>query len=690
MRRCTVLLCIFLVWPGVAAPQSPSLEWLPEKELKALAAEISGETAKHHLEFLAMHHRMRGSRQFHAVAEYLAGALRSYGLDSVDILQFPADGRTFYGTQKARPAWDAEFAELWELKQVGGEWRRHRRIASWEAMPVSLAQDSESGEVTADLVDVGTGLQESDYAGKAVRGKLVLTSSQPGAVQKLAIDRFGAAGIISYAQNQRTAWWKENENFVRWGHLNSFAEKPAFAFMISLKKAREYRERLRRGDRVRLHAVVRAGRRSGYYDVITAVIPGRHPTLRQEEIAFSCHLDHQRPGANDNASGSVAILEVARSMAKLIREGRIERPDRTLRFIWPPEIEGTLALLNSRPDIARRIKAVIHMDMVGGGPVTKAIFHITRGPGSLPSFIYDVAETVGRFVNQQTDAFASGRSVPYPLISPEGGKEALQAVMADFSMGSDHQIYTEGSFRIPAIYLNDWPDRFIHTNFDVPANIDPTKLKRAAFIGAVCALFLANLTDSRLQQEEYQSAEILWEVLQRQSLRRLARMMEKKRLLSPEEADNLARYFLWYEEQVFESQSRFFTIPGPIRARARLFYAKLRNLIGPSLAPEKGENEGAVYRRNPAVKGPMSGFGYNYFTDHYGEAKARAIRVFGYRGLWGSGSQYAYEILNFVDGKRSVRQIRDLVAAEFGPIPTDIVREYLEALESIGVIERVR
>ena len=47
-----------------------------------------------------------------------------------------------------------------------------------------------------------------------------------------------------------------------------------------------------------------------------------------------------------------------------------------------------------------------------------------------------------------------------------------------------HEIYGEGSFRIPAIYLNDWPDRYIHTNFDTPANIDPTKLRRAGFIAA--------------------------------------------------------------------------------------------------------------------------------------------------------------------------------------------------------------
>src|SRR5688500_6795846 len=127
-------------------------------------------------------------------------------------------------------------------------------------MPVSLAQDSESGEVTANLVHIGAGTSERDYAGVDVRGRLVLTSSQPAAVVPFAIKRHGAVGIISYAQNQRTAWYGEDENLVRWGHLDTFSPDPTFAFMLSLKQAREFHARMVRGDLVRLTATVRAGR----------------------------------------------------------------------------------------------------------------------------------------------------------------------------------------------------------------------------------------------------------------------------------------------------------------------------------------------------------------------------------------------------------------------------------------------
>src|SRR5215831_5804281 len=482
MPKTFALLLTLIVLPLSASAQKPPL--LPEDQVKALAQELSGETAKRNLEGIVRNHRQRGSKGFHAAAEIVAERARVYGLSNVEILQFPADGKIFYGPQRSRPPWDAEFAELWELRKDGDSWKPAALMASYESIPVTLAEDSESADVTADLIDVGNGTAESDYAGKDVRGKIVLAAAQPGAVQELAVDKFGAAGIISYALNQPQAWRGDDDTLIRWGHLESFPKTKTFAFMVSLKTSRALRERLRGGEQIRVHATVRAGQHPGNYEIVTAAIPGSDPKLKEQEIAFSCHLDHQRPGANDNASGCVTILEVARTLQKLIREGKLPAPLRTIRFIWPPEIEGTTTLLNAKPEFAHRIKAVIHMDMVGGGLETKAIFHVTRGPLSLPSFIHDVAWAFADWLNVQSYQFAASGNAAYPMVAPEGGKEPLRAESTAYTMGSDHDVYQDSSFAIPAIYLNDWPDRFIHTNFDSAANIDPTKLKRAAFIGA--------------------------------------------------------------------------------------------------------------------------------------------------------------------------------------------------------------
>jgi Zn-dependent M28 family amino/carboxypeptidase len=688
---------------GAARAQKPPL--LPEKDVAALANELSGETAKRNLEGIARFHRQRGSQGFHAAAELVAERARTYGLSDVAILQFPADGKIFYGTQKSRPVWDAERGELEEVKdgkEVKETERTATKLASYEAEPIVLAEDSESADVTAELVDAGEGTKESDYARKDVKGKIVLVSAQPGAVQDLAVGKFGAAGIVSYAQNQKTAWWGEDENLIRWGHLETFSANKTFGFMVSLKTARALKERLVHGEKILLHAVVKAGQHAGNYEVVTATIPGADPKLKQEEIAFSCHLDHQRPGANDNASGCVTILEVARTLQKLISEGKLARPARTIRFIWPPEIEGTMALLNSDyssisplrpvkkiPDseagdkflehyepatafrpFYKRIKAVVHMDMVGGGPETKAVFHVTRGPMSLPSFVHDVAWAFAEFVNEESYQFAATGKAEYPFVAPEGGKEPLRAEYSAFTMGSDHDVYQDSSFGIPAIYLNDWPDRYIHTNFDAAANIDPTKLKRAAFIGAASGYFLAtNQSSSSLRTGD----------LIQEDLRRIQRWGREGWLAHYEDCISDYQQRL-YEDAVANSAELFFRGKG-IPPKQYVSCLRGREISDAYLL---------IYRRTNGLKGPLTVFGYDYFADHAKAVGVATPKLLSYEGLWGAGEEYAYEVLNFADGRRNALQIRDAVWAEYGPLPVELVIEYLKALEKIGVVEQVK
>ena len=616
-----------------------------------------------------------------------AQRLERYGLAEVEILELPADGRIFYGTQRSRPAWDADFAELWEqAPAAGGGWADARRIASWEARPVTLAQDSASGEAAAELVDVGAGTSEADYAGKEVRGRLVLVAAQPGPVSKLAVDRFGAAGIVSYAQNQVTGWWREDETLVRWGHLETFPPPTTFAFMVSLQQARAWQAALARGETVRLRALVRAGQHPGHYDIPTAVIPGADPVLKDQEIVLSCHLDHLRPGANDNASGCAAILESARALAKLVREGRLAPPRRTIRFVWPPEIEGTIALLNARPELAARARAVIHMDMVGGDPeITKAVFHVTRSPKSLPTFVNDVGEALGRFVNEQSYTFAATGAADLPLVDPEGQKRALQAEVVDFTSGSDHQVWTDSSFRVPAIYLNDWPDRYIHTDGDTVDNIDATKLLRAAFLGAASAWYLARLDEAAVPA--------LWEVVRRHALERtaatLARAEELRAAGEPTaEAESLLRQHWTYEAGVVASIEAFAGLPVATRGEADAFLSGLARVVGvggQQGAPAAGPGA-MVYRRNPDPKGPMTGFGYGYLDDKLETLKLARPALLGQQGRW--GGEYAYEALNLVDGRRTVQEIRDALAATYGPLPLEPVAEYLETLARIGVLSR--
>jgi len=403
---------------------------------------------------------------------------------------------------------------------------------------------------------------------------------------------------------------------------------------------------------------------------------------------------------------------VARTLQKLIGDGKLAGPARTIRFIWPPEIEGTMALLNGHamlnrpseiqnsngtttirtsdyvvfgPELVKQMKAVIHMDMVGGGPETKAVFHVTRGPMSLPSFVHDVAWAFAEFVNEESYKFAATGKAEYPMVAPEGGKEPLRAEYSAYTMGSDHDVYQDSSFGIPTIYLNDWPDRYIHTNFDTAANIDPTKLKRVAFIGAASGYFLARGTHG--------VSDSLYAQIFSASIDRDSQASHRAENLSPEEIEEATRQNWNYTSNVAHSTESFFGITdeqASFMSESLTMYPWREMLKAAEPKPTASGVGLGKFRRNPAPNGPLAVFGYDYFADHSKAAGVATPKLLTYEGLWGGGEEYAYEVLNFADGKRNAQEIRDAVSAEYGPVPLEMVEEYLKALAKIGVVEQVK
>src|SRR5207244_10452558 len=75
------------------------------------------------------------------------------------------------------------------------------------------------------------------------------------------------------------------------------APSPYTTLFRSVREARALQQRLGRGDHVTLHAVVRARNDDAIpYETLVATIPGTDATAG--EIVFSCHLDHEKPGAD--------------------------------------------------------------------------------------------------------------------------------------------------------------------------------------------------------------------------------------------------------------------------------------------------------------------------------------------------------------------------------------------------------
>ena len=242
-------------------------------------------------------------------------------------------------------------------------------------------------------------------------------------------------------------------------------------------------------------------------------------------------------------------------------------------------------------------------------------------------------------------------------------------------------MYQDSSFGIPAIYLNDWPDRYIHTNFDSASNIDPTKLKRAAFIGAASGYFLA-----RVSGADYPG--LLYAVKTNQYFRTGAAMRRAEQL-PEEEGKKLLGQFTESEERLaasIDSMVPISLIGGETRPPLPRTDMRLQELLRP--AKVKGD-AALVFKRKADPKGPLAVFGYDYFAEHAKAAGVATPKLLSYEGLWGSGEEYAYEVLNFANG-RHAQGIRDAVSAEYGPVPLEMVLEYLQALEKIGVVEHAK
>jgi aminopeptidase YwaD len=657
-----------LVLASILAAQTPKTSLLPDQQLNAITREASGSLAKDAIIALGRFHRVHASPGFHEAAEYIAANAREYGLEDVHIESFPADGKTTYNTFRSYLGWEASGGVLTELSPRGGV------IADYSKMRTALADYSNSALVTAELIDVGPGTSSKDYEGKNVKGRIVLAGGDVATVHRQAVELRGAAGVLSYQPNQVTGWSGDYPDLVRWGHLSPYNEKNTFAFMISLRRAREFQSRLAHGENIRLRAMVDAQMKPSNFEVVTGVIRGTEPDAG--EIIFSCHLCHQKPGANDNASGAAAILEDARLLAKLIAEGKLPRPRRTIRFMWPPEIAGTMCYLARHAGEIPKMRAAIHMDMVGGDPkITKAILHLTRTPASLPSFVNDVAAVFGEYVLDGARRAAMEGDFSDANISPEGSKDMLLADFHDFTMGSDHDVYEEGSFRVPVIYMNDWPDVFIHTNQDTPDNMDTTKLQRVAVIGAASGYFMAS---AGAAEGKKLAGEVFARGAERQS-KALQRALSAN--LVPD-AYNYLEQAGRREQEALASVAQLIPESKPVvdgliaksNVRVEESKAVLAELRGKQIRGDETLSR-IIPVRNPKVIGNLDVYYYDYLKDHLDTVPVVKL----------DGTQ-AYEALNLLDGRRSVTEIHNTLRAAYGDVAPQDLLDYFKLLEKAGVV----
>lgn len=660
-------LTMLLARPVVAQEGIPLLD---DARRDLLHEALSGEIAKDHVAEITRHHRIQGSRGYRAAGQYVLGRLREAGFTTADawVESYPSDGRVHYQTWQSPSGWDIEWAELRIVEPVD------ERLVGYPEVAMSLITYSNPGDATAELVWVGEGTDPADYRGRDVRGKIVLATGYGGEVHRHAVLEHGALAVVCYLDDARAAEHPDIVQYTGMWPEPEELDRVTFGFNISNRQGERLRRMLEAGRRVVVRGQVRGiGLEPYEMDIVVARIEGA--SRSGEELVLSAHLDHPKESANDNASGSAAMLDVALTLRRLIDEGRLPRPERSIRFLWVPEWHGTMAYIDAHPDmvgpaLGGGVLANINLDMVGEHlELLHSAMVLTRTPASIPSALNDVVENMAQMVDRMS------------VRTPRGSSSRYNYRVAEYGGGSDHMMFIDR--RIPGMMLGHSPDYTHHTSDDTPDMVDPVELERSEIIATAAVLYLSDLGDAE--------AVDLARLVAANGARRLGEAGRRAQAVREShgaaEAASVIRHAAAWERQAVASVLTFNASDAARRAVERSSEqleaqeTVLLGMIGRDTR-ERGPVAAATDDRVPVrtTRGPLD------FALPESRLPDDAAAWYRSAAFTLSGDA-RFELVNFIDGRRTVSQIRNALSAEFQPVPVPVVARYIEDLVRVGVAD---
>ena len=391
MARATIV--FVLVWLA-AARQGPATPRLPDGAVRAVEA-VSADELRSYVGALAsdaFRGRGVGDAGNRAAEEFICATLRASGVTPAG-----AGGSCYQAVDVYRPA-------------LGS---RPRLVVSNEdgttLADLSVGVDfyplleTAAGSVTAPLVYAGHGIsaparKHDDYAGVQAANAIVLiragapdSVSSAGALSETEVTALesvarkiadarahGARGVLiigGFLAGYRTVWPESasvrDTDFRLLSELRdstlaaaTLSEKAAAPMLHALEAHRALTASLSpdlRVSPVTMHNVL-------------GMVEGRDDSHRGEMVVLGAHLDHDGidaegriyNGADDNASGTAAVLAAAAAFARAAAAG--ERPARAVLFaFWNGEEKGSLGAqaFVAAPQPGRHVTANLNLDMVG-------------------------------------------------------------------------------------------------------------------------------------------------------------------------------------------------------------------------------------------------------------------------------------------------------------------------------------
>ncbi len=690
-----VVLALAIAQP-VAAQQAEDRTLLSSQQMRDIINEASGERALHTVLEMVPYQRVRPLAEYSGdfrESEVAASFAREFGYSDVRVESFPA----------GQPLWQPTRGELWMVEPVV------RKLYDIQDIAISLAPNSESGEVTAELIDVGSGTRPDDFAGKDVKGKIVLGSNGVSSLQSLGVFERGAVGVLGASALRPIDF----PDIILSQSIRAAPEgqKAGFGWAITPRLAAELRTMLDRGDRVVLKSIVTAHTFPAELEVVHAMIPGDGST--DQAVAVSAHIyeGYIKQGANDDNSGVAMTLEMGRVYLRLIAEGKLPRPRRDIHFVWASEISGTNAWLNAHPDLAKRMIANLNFDMEGIGlRASGAYWLMHRTPDTFPTYLNDVGQSFLEYVSElnreRVRYRAAGYAPTLPIYSQNGSRDPFYAMVDKHYGSSDHVTYMQHG--IASVIFNTWPDMWYHSSADTPDKMDPTQLRRAAVVGTGAMVTLAAADDAlalRVAGESMgRGTERLGEA-HRKGLGYMADITDGAQLAAAyHEARNAVAHQAAVERAVILTTRDLFRTPAAAARVAALATAVDRKAA--ALQAELADN----WRIAAAQWGVQARERAQTPLEREA-ARLVAARLGGGRGFGGPGGpgggasnvpaadraalqeaqarfpQHMNAELNILlTQNRTVLEIRDFLSGEFEPLPLETLMALLRAQEKVGSV----
>jgi hypothetical protein len=298
----------------------------------------------------------------------------------------------------------------------------------------------------------------------------------------------------------------------------------------------------------------------------------------------------------------------------------------------------------------------------------------------------------------------------WPILDPLGSHDDFLADVLPFSGPSDNEDLNSNTLRVHSVMLNDFPDPLISVYQDTPETADPTQMKRVAVIGAITLWALANAGPREAEQLAVTGFTRAGERIKIELRKAIKNIVNSEKKNLPKKAlDSHISLESVIDKEVRALKEIEPWLEGDTDARAYVeylanklisegeealeifnsFHHRRAEILGiPAVFAERSKDEKALRNRVPVrADRPLGPVNINRYR--YGQAwLARKIGNWDFLNLdiRNDGYFVHYELLNFVNGKRDLLQIRDAVSAEFGLIPAKNVAEYFEVLEQAGII----